>query len=250
MQSNSNDPMFPSIYEIVAQEMKSNDPSHDMFHVERVVALTKHIYGKLKYVFTQEHKTTMTLAALLHDIKDHKYCSDPTACKTRIIEILQPFVETNCITPQIVEDVNFIVENVSFSKEKKKLQEEGISSIVMIHEQSTPLEAMMAVVQDADRLDALGAIGIARCIAFASSKQAPFYDHKTIVAYYQEELQKITLLTAAKHFDTTVMGHFYVKLFHLESLFKTDVGKEMAKQRTQYMREYVKQLVGEVILSI
>ncbi len=224
--------------EYVAEEMKNNDPSHDMFHVERVVSNAQKLMTQ--YPFSETEQCLIILAAYLHDVKDFKYSKQENAAEEAIANFFHSF--ENSITQEQVNTIIQLVLRVSFSKEKKRLLAQEPEEKL-----DTTFLQMSAVVQDADRLDAIGAIGISRCMAYSSFKQRPFYNKETIQNHKNESLQQITLLTPQRGPESdTALDHFYEKLFHLEQLMKTPMGKQLAKQRTEYMHQFVNQFFNEL----
>ena len=142
------------------------------------------------------------LAALLHDIGDAKFHGGKEKSKEFSTEILQ----TLDVADDVIQHVGKIVDNISFRK----------------REVAEPLSLEGQIVQDADRLDALGAIGIVRTIEYGATFNQPFYSDDV-------ETQK------------TGVGHFYDKLFQLRDLMNTEAGREIAKQREDFMHAFIDQ---------
>ena len=175
------------------------DASHDFAHVERVV-------GNALAIFAEEKKSkpldpmTILLGALLHDVEDKKYLDSSTPQESAIEHVL---LKTG-VSKDYATRIQELVEGVSYSSEIKdpaKVQR-------LINE--TP---ELAIVQDADRIDAIGAIGIARCFTFAGAKG---------VRSIGDSIQ-----------------HFRDKLLKLEGMMKTSTGKQMAAQRSQRLRDFM-----------
>ncbi|KAN0022795.1 hypothetical protein ACTFIU_005535 [Dictyostelium citrinum] len=227
--------------EFVKEEINSyNDPSHDYNHIERVWKLAKNIAQKENYVDpnnSERPTELLELAALLHDVKDHKYLKkgeDENTCSNTIIS----FLTSNNYPLESAQKIALIVSQISFKNEL------GNSS-------TTQLLIESKIVQDADRLDgmvyqAIGAIGIARCFSFGAIKNRPFYGEGTMklmnsdfktVDMSQEQYKKQTSPT---------IDHFYEKLFKLQSLLKTETGKAMGIQRHQFMVDFIKQFNNEL----
>jgi uncharacterized protein len=160
------------------------------------------------------------LAALLHDIADHKFHNhDLTVGPERTREII--LEETR--DTDLAERIAHIVSEISF---KGAGEETPVSS----------LEA--AVVQDADRLDALGAIGIARAFAYGGHKNRPIYDPEiksTLHDNFEDYAKK----------GTHTINHFYEKLLLLKDRIHTDTGKKMAAERHRFMEEFLRQFYAE-----
>ncbi len=201
----------------VKQEMKDNDSSHDYYHIERVHKLAKFI--ATNEGVDNENMQIIQLAAIFHDIKDWKYSGSETAST----EATRKFLLSNNTSAEIIDNVCFIIENISFSKELNN------KMIEMNHDLRFKL---LAIVQDADRLDALGAIGIARCLIYGSRKNQVLYDPSIKPRY------NITKDEYTKN-KTTTINHFYEKLFKLPSMMKTNTGRIIAEKRMKIMYLYL-----------
>lgn len=194
--------LYLNVYSYVEEYMSRYDISHDFNHVRRVLALSKHILAEeLKdHPWKKPHKQAVVLGALLHDVGDKKYVKPGENAEQLIADILTK----NGCPPRFVAKVALIVENVSYSNEVKRPQ--LVKAIIAAHPE-------LAIVQDADRLDAIGAIGIGRVFAFGAAK-AP---------------------------DRGMQGsldHFTEKLEKLEGMMKTETGKRLAQERTQRLRDF------------
>ena len=178
----------------------SNEPSgHDYLHAMRV-------FRNSEMLLTDElDKNVILASALVHDLIDHKLDPIFKASNTEITEVL---LQDGLTDPQ-VKHVFDIIENLSFSKG------------------STPSSMEGKVVQDADRLDALGAIGIARAFSYGGKQGRLIYDPTTTDG-------------------NDSVSHFYQKLFHLVKLMHTDQGRLEAQRRTEYMKQYIQTLNSEV----
>ena len=194
--------LYQGVYEYVKEYMSRYDMSHDFSHVLRVLALAKHILGEELNAnpWMQYHKQAIVVAALLHDVGDKKYVQ-PGESAEQAIETL---LAANGCPPKFVAKVALIVEHVSYSSEIKR--PELVKAIVAAHPE-------LAIVQDADRLDAIGAIGIGRAFAYGAAK-APDRGMEGSIDHFTEKLEKI------------------------EGMMKTETGKAMAHQRTQRLREF------------
>jgi len=164
------------------------------------------------------------LAALLHDIKDWKYSNSETAG----VEAAEKFLKSQGFDEDKVKKVVNIIENVSFKNELSK----------PIGETSLSIEA--AIVQDADRLDAIGAIGIARTFSYGGAKNRSMYDPRYGP---RENLTKEQYMQPSLH--NTSINHFHEKLFLLKNMMKTKSGKLMAEKRHAFMMAYVDQFLSE-----
>lgn len=197
-----NSDLYQGVHKYVEEYMSRYDMSHDFNHVLRVLALAKHILAEELKVdpWKKFHKQAIVLAALLHDVGDKKYIQ-PGEESGQLIENL---LAKNGCPPRFVAKVALIVEHVSYSSEIKRPQ--LVKAIIGGHPE-------LAIVQDADRLDAIGAIGIGRTFAYG----------------------------AAKALDRGMEGsikHFTEKLEMIEGMMKTETGKRMARERTQRLMEF------------
>ena len=196
------------------KEVFQNDFSgHDFFHSMRV-------YRTAINIAEAEHADmqVVALAALLHDVDDRKL-SPMTAEKK---ENAARFMRSQNVPESEIRQVCQIIDEVSFK---------GTDSV----RPSTPEGKC---VQDADRLDALGAIGIARTFAYGGSHNCAIYD---------PELPPRTAMNQAQYYSSksTSLNHFYEKLFLLEGMMNTETGKAIARKRTQYMQQFVDEFLNE-----
>ena len=196
------------------KEVFQNDFSgHDFFHSMRV-------YRTAINIAEAEHADmeVVALAALLHDVDDRKL-SPMTAEKK---ENAARFMRSQNVPESEIRQVCQIIDEVSFK---------GTDSV----RPSTPEGKC---VQDADRLDALGAIGIARTFAYGGNHNRAIYD---------PELPPRTAMNQAQYYSSksTSLSHFYEKLFLLEGMMNTETGKAIARKRTQYMQQFVDEFLNE-----
>ena len=186
---------------------------HDFFHSMRV-------YRTAINIAEAEHADleVVALAALLHDVDDRKL-SPMTAEKK---ENAARFMRSQNVPESEIRQVCQIIDEVSFK---------GTDSV----RPSTPEGKC---VQDADRLDALGAIGIARTFAYGGSHNRAIYD---------PELPPRAAMNQAQYYSSksTSLNHFYEKLFLLEGMMNTETGKAIARKRTQYMQQFVDEFLNE-----
>ena len=180
--------------------MNNFDPSHDFTHIRRVVELAKTIEARenssgstIRY-----NSDVITLASLLHDVGDHKYLPAGQDGETMVQHLLLRLKADAALAL----DVQAIVNHVSYSKEVKNPAK--VQAFLTKHPE-------LAIVQDADRLDAIGGIGIAR--------------------FFVYHAQKGDTLDAA-------MTSFPERLENLEAMMKTQTGREMAKIRTRRVKKF------------
>jgi len=200
----------------VKETMYGEGTGHDWWHVYRVWNMAKKIAKTEKNVEVE----VVELGALLHDIKDWKFSDgDMTAGEKAARE----WLESINANPKTVDNVCYIVRNVSFKGAGVK-------------DRMKTLEGR--IVQDADRIDAIGAIGIARCFAYGGYKGRQIYDpgikpalHKTFAAY--------------KSSEGTSVNHFHEKLLLLKKRMHTKEGKHIAGERSRFMHEYLDRFMKE-----
>jgi len=199
----------------VKQTLANAEGGHDWWHIERVWKTAKHIADT-----EQVDMLVVELGALLHDIADSKFNGGD---ETMGPQKARAFLETLAVSNEVTEHVIRIIENISFKggKEAQKF---------------TSLE--LDVVQDADRLDALGAIGIARTFNYGGFKNREIYN-PTIPPNLSMTKEEYKMSTAPS------INHFYEKLLLLQDLMNTATGKAMAKQRHTYMEGFLEQFYNE-----
>ena len=195
--------------------LEGEGTGHDWEHIKRVWQLARKVGKKEKAdLFIVE------LAALLHDIADWKFHDgDLTAGAKKSREFLSQFD----LPKETIDKVCYIVEHVSFK---------GANT------QHAELSLEGQVVQDADRLDALGAIGIARAFAYGGSKHRMLHDpsqEPTLHENFEEYKKK----------QGSTINHFYEKLLLLKDKMHTNSAKELADERHEFMLNYLKQFLTE-----
>lgn len=199
----------------VKQELAHAEAGHDWFHIERV-------YKTALTINQTEHanELVVSLAALLHDIADPKFHGGDESIGPQKAE---GFLRSANVDPEIIHHVKQIIEHMSF---KNSFEGAGFTS------------PEMQIVQDADRLDAIGAIGIARAFTYGGYKNRVLYD---------PEIKPVTEHTKESYKNTTAptINHFYEKLLLLKDLMNTNAGKQMAAKRHEFMLGYLDQFLNE-----
>lgn len=188
------------------------DASHDIDHIERVMKNAR----KIQATEPTANEDVIMLGVLLHDIDDPKYKATHHLSAKEILE-------TNGADAKLIEQVLACIESVSFSGGNAK--------------EITSIEG--AVLRDADRLDAIGAVGIARAFAFGGRRGRKLYAHDEVARGEMSE-------KAYREKETATVTHFYEKLLLLKDLMVTAEGKRLAEQRHQYMEGFLAQLAEEV----
>ena len=193
----------------------SGDSSgHDYYHTIRVYKLATKIAKQ-----ENADVKTVQLAAMLHDVDDIKLSPDTYATKKNAVD----FMTTNRIEGKRIEAVCKIIDEVSFA---------GTDSVV-------PDTIEGKCVQDADRLDAIGAIGIAITFAYGGSKGRRIYDPKINpkTGMNKDEYQK--------NQNSTSMNHFYEKLLLLKGMMNTTAGRKLAEHRHKIMEKFIEEFMEE-----
>lgn len=197
------------------REFAEESTGHDWFHLERV-------WKNAKQIAASEGGDlfVIELAALLHDIADHKFVEDADTEAKRRIQVMLGKAE---VGQQTIDRVIDIVLKSSFKG--------GIGENPM-----TQLEGL--IIQDADRLDAIGAIGIARTFAFGG---------KFGNLLYHPDIPPATFKNAEEYRKnrTHTINHFYEKLLLLKDKMNTPTGRKLAEQRHQFMQEFLNQFYNE-----
>ena len=199
----------------VKEKLQNAEGGHDWFHIERVY--------KNALLIAQEENCDLTvvkLGALLHDIADSKfYDGDETIGP----KVAKAFLESEKVEEATISHVLNIIENISFKggKVERKFSSKELD-----------------IVQDADRLDALGAIGIARTFNYGGFKNR---------AIYNPQIAPNTNMTKEeyKKSDAPSINHFYEKLLLLKDKMNTESGKKIAEERHKYMEGFLSQFYAE-----
>ncbi|MEY9976781.1 HD domain-containing protein [Lysinibacillus sp. RC79] len=187
------------------------DASHDFQHIERVYQ------NALMILFTEPEADAevVKIAVLLHDVSDKKYTDSK-------------------------EQENKLIAELSLSEEKKQHIRDCIAQVSFNggnELEATSTEAK--IVRDADRLDAIGAIGIARTFAYGGAKGRKLYDK-------EEDARTDMTEEEYRRKNTSSVTHFYEKLLLLKDLMITEKGKQMAEERHQFMVQFLEQLQNEI----
>jgi uncharacterized protein len=188
---------------------------HDWFHIERVY--------KNALLIAESEKCDVEivqLGALLHDIADSKFHDGDESIGPKTA---RTFLESEKVEPTIIDHVIAIIENISFKGGKVERQFSSIE---------------LDIVQDADRLDAIGAIGIARTFNYGGFKNR---------ALYNPEIAPNLTMTKDeyKNNEAPTINHFYEKLLLLKDKMNTQTGKQIAQDRHRYMEDFLEQFYAE-----
>ncbi|KFF19492.1 HD domain-containing protein [Flavobacterium hydatis] len=211
----SNSELINKTITFVKEKLNGAEGGHDWFHIERVYKNALLIAKD-----TSCDVTVVKLGALLHDIADSKFHGGDETIGPKTARL---FLESENVDEEIIAHVINIIENISYKGgnfEKK----------------FTSLE--LDIVQDADRLDAIGAIGIARAFHYGGFKDRAIYD---------PSIAPITNMTKEeyKKNNAPTVNHFYEKLLLLKDKMNTDTGKQIAAERHRFMETFLSQFYAE-----
>ena len=209
-----NNLLIENTKEFVKEKCYGEGSGHDWYHIYRV-------YNTAKFIAEKEGGDLfiIEMTALLHDIDDWKF-SEGTETDTTVTE---RFLHSLNISQEIIYKIITIIKTMSFKG--------GVAD----SSQNT-IEGM--IVQDADRLDAIGAIGIARTFAYGGSKNRVIYD-PTIKPMDFSTLEQV------KNAENHTINHFYEKLLKLKDLMNTPTGKTMAEKRHKFMENFLDEFYEE-----
>jgi len=201
----------------VKETLKNAEGGHDWFHIIRV-------WNNAKLIAKTEKVDSfiVELGALLHDIADSKFHDGDETIGPKIA---REFLKKENASEETILHIENIINHISFKSSLDSEQEKF----------SSP---ELNVIQDADRLDAIGAIGIARCFNYGGFKNRPLYDPEISpnLQMTKEEYKKSKAPT---------INHFYEKLLLLKDKMNTETGKRIATDRHNYMEAFLKQFYGE-----
>ncbi len=199
----------------VKETLKNAEGGHDWFHIERV-------YKNAMLIAKDEDcdLNVVQLGALLHDIADSKFHNGDESIGPKTA---RNFLESQKVPEETILHVIKIIENISF---KGGNFEKKFTSIEL------------DIVQDADRLDAIGAIGIARTFNYGGFKNRTIYNPE--IAPHLNMSKEVY-----KKSDSPTINHFYEKLLLLKDLMLTNAGRKIAQQRHQFMEDFLSQFYDE-----
>lgn len=206
--------MINETEQFVKQRLKNDVSGHDWHHIDRV-------RKACLYICKQEKKGNpfiIEMAALLHDIADVKL----NASKEEGLRELDNFLQTQRITAEDKQHILAVIESVSFN---------GGHGI-------PPITIEAKIVQDGDRLDAIGAIGIARTFAYGGSKGQMIYDPSIEIRKEMSEIEY-------RNGTSTSIHHFYEKLLKLKDLLHTNTAKKIAEERHRVMEFFLAEFYKE-----
>nr|GAT48717.1 predicted protein [Mycena chlorophos] len=217
---------------VMQETMAKYDPSHDAYHVQRVRKTALSIAATVADSGNGQKPDMLVveLAALLHDVLDKKYvtpeqAADPYAFFLPFFESVKANHGLDLISDGRAALVAKIVDNVSWSTEKRLRQEGKWSEW---HESCVELHC----VQDADRLDAIGAFGVLRCAAYSAVVNHPLY-------------VPASSTTSPSLIASSAIGHFHDKLMHIRDRLKTEPGKLLGEKRHAVLVAFIESVEEE-----
>jgi uncharacterized protein len=215
MHSENSQRIISNTISFVKNELKNAEGGHDWFHIERVYKNALHISE------TEEvNPLIVALAALLHDIADSKFHNgDESVGPKKALA----YLKTQEVSEEICIHVVKIIENISFK---------GGNKTQNFHSKE------IDVVQDADRLDALGAIGISRAFNYGGFKNRMLYNPEITPNLHMTP-------TEYKASEAPTINHFYEKLLLLKDRMNTKTGRRIASERHQFMELFLAQFYSE-----
>lgn len=199
----------------VKEKLENAEGGHDWFHIERV-------YRNAIAIANNEdcNLIIIKLAALLHDIADSKFHNGDETIGPKIA---REFLESENVDENTIQHIINIIENISFKGGNTKKKFSSIE---------------LDIVQDADRLDAIGAIGIARTFNYGGFKNR--------VLYNPEIAPNLTMSKEEyKNSEAPTLNHFYEKLLLLKDKMNTQTGKQIAEERHLFMEKFLSQFYAE-----
>lgn len=203
------------IKQYVQESCRNDSTGHDWWHIQRVYNNAMLLNQK-----EQANEFVLTIIVFLHDLYDHKFCTGNATEKLK--ETLTKWQVYDSLSQEDLQNIINSCVNLGFSSnfsEKKQLSLEG------------------KIAQDADRLDALGAIGIARTFAYGGKKGRLLYDPTNNGIVTEKEYQQ--------NGSKTSISHFQDKLLKIKDLMNTDTAKEIAQKRHEFLEIFLKEFLDE-----
>lgn len=207
----------------VKETLKGAESGHDWYHIERVWSVARRIAEK-ELENNKELKNfdplVVELGALLHDIADHKFHNGDDKIGAKVAK---DFLKGLNLDEEIIDKVSNVILKISFKGSTEKNEMDTLEG---------------QIVQDSDRLDAIGAMGVARAFSFGGFRKREMYDpdQKPNLNMTWEEY---------KNNKGTTVNHFYEKLLLIKDRMNTDTGKKMAQKRHDYMLQFLDQFFNE-----
>ncbi len=221
------------IIEIFKDDSSGHDVEHSLRVYKNAMEISKNILSNNSNM--KLNLFIIALSALLHDVDDYKLKKNN---KDKPNQNLIYFFELHNIkNKEYIDLIIEIISEISFKAGESKV----------------PKTLEGKIVQDADRLDAIGAIGIARAFAFGGCKNRKIYDVNNIEELFKRNFEPFNMDKVSfeqyKNTKNDTITHFYEKLLKLESMMNTEQGKIIAKKRTEFMKTFLNELFGEIMVK-
>ncbi len=212
-----NSEKIKKILDFTKIKLETAESGHDFWHSYRVWKMSKFIAKNENIMDT----FVLEISAITHDLIDHKFTNNQIDSEKIIID----FFKSLNIEENLIEQVIILINNVSFSKESSFTSKE------------------LEILQDADRLDAIGAIGVARAFSYGGYKGREFYN---------PEIKPNLNMTKAeyKKSKSTTINHFYEKLLTLKAGMNTETAKKIAEKRHNFMLIFLQQFMEEFEIKL
>ncbi len=208
--------IISAVARIVEEKFTGESSGHDWWHIYRVWQLSK----KIAETEPGADSFSVELAALLHDIADWKFHNGneeigPALAKEILTELK--------VDEATISQVQSVIRHISYKGARVK---------------SAPMTLVGQIVQDADRLDALGAVGVARCFAYGGSANRPMWDPNVKPTLHSDQ-------SSYKRSNSSSINHFYEKLLLLKDRMNTKTGKRLANHRHKYLEKFLSEFYAE-----
>lgn len=202
-----------SLEEFVQNLHKGDSSGHDWHHIDRVRNMAVHIAS-----IEKADEFIVECAALVHDVIDEKLHADLDSQKQNLVNKLSSLLKND----KQVNDILYIIENISYK---------GGNGVI-------PCTLEGKIVQDADRLDAIGAIGVARTFAYGGKKGRSMYNPEF-------KIRENMTIEEYRSDQSSSLHHFYEKILKLKDLMNTSTAYEMANERHLYVENFIEQFMKE-----
>jgi uncharacterized protein len=215
-----NQKIIEETIQFVKEKLKDAESGHDWFHIERVWKNSLLISEGEILKNPQINLTIIQLGALLHDIADHKFHGGDDSVGPKVA---REFLESLQVEENIISAVCNIIQKISFKGSTAKNEMDSCEGLI---------------VQDSDRLDAIGAIGIARTFSYGGYRNRQMYDP-------QEKPNMNMDWETYKNNKGPTINHFYEKLLLIKDRMNTETGKKIAQKRHDYMCGFLEEFFNE-----
>ncbi|MBU3851811.1 MAG: HD domain-containing protein [Candidatus Paralactobacillus gallistercoris] len=216
-----NEELIDSAQMLAKRYLKDDTSGHDYFHAERVAQLAVKLYQQDHYSIITAQKEALTVMGYLHDIVDDKL----TKKTKQRLQIITEILRLHQLDTMEINDIIYTITHMSYAQNLK---------------QHYQLSLLGQYVQDSDRLDALGALGVARAFAYGGRHHRKIYDPAIKPVMIAGESAR-----AYHRRKTTTINHFYEKLLQLPQQMNTNAGKILAQRRGAYMQQFLDEFINE-----